>query len=119
MRPPFDTWDRAVLRDYCEYGLLPDGDGYVLACPPEIEAAIYENSPAPESNIYPEIATIKIPVQVVRAGKLLDPGNFMAASPTAPNLASRFAHGTDICLKDRSHFIPMEDPGLVARLVLT
>ena len=91
-RPPFDTWDRAVLRDYCEYGLLPDGDGYVLACPPEIEAAIYENSPAPESNIYPEIATIKIPVQVVRAGKLLDPGNFMAASPTAPNLASRFAH---------------------------
>src|ERR1700681_5037985 len=84
---PFQAWDRHVLRDYCEYGLLPDGDGFVLACPPEIEAGIYENSPAPESNIYPEIATIQIPVHVVRSGKRLDPANFMAASPTVPDLA--------------------------------
>src|SRR5712692_1741421 len=39
-RAPFETWDRAVLRDYCEYGLEPDGDGFVLACPPAIEASI-------------------------------------------------------------------------------
>ena len=31
-RPPFDTWDPAVLRDYCNYGVLEDGR---LACPPE------------------------------------------------------------------------------------
>ncbi|MCG8346819.1 MAG: hypothetical protein MI924_03430 [Chloroflexales bacterium] len=42
-RAPFCRWDRTILRDYCQYGLLPapDGDGYVLACPPAIEAAIY------------------------------------------------------------------------------
>src|SRR5260370_28049355 len=64
-RPPFLDWDRLVLRDYCEYGLLAEGDHFVLACPPQVEAAIYENSSAPESDIYSEIETIRIPVQVV------------------------------------------------------
>lgn len=113
-RTPFDTWDRKVLRDYCEYGLLADGDGFVLACPPEIEAAIYENSPAPESNIYREIAKIQIPVHIVRSGKRGDPSNFMGQSPTAPDLASHFAKGTDLCTPDYSHFIPMEAPHKVA-----
>jgi lipase len=113
-RPPFDAWDKNVLRDYCGYGLLPNGDGFVLACPPEIEAGIYENSPNPESNIYPEIATIQIPVHLIRAGKQLDPANFMASSPTAPDLALHFAHGTDLCIPQCSHFIPMEAPGLTA-----
>lgn len=116
-RPPFDTWNRAVLRDYCRHGLLPDGDGFVLACPPEIEAGIYENSPAPESNIYPEIAAIDIPVRIVRAGKQLDPANFMAASPTAPDLVSSFSQGTDLCIREHSHFIPMEAPELVAKWI--
>jgi len=115
-RPPFEAWDPKVLRDYCEYGLLPDGDGFVLACPPEIEAGIYENSPAPESNIYAEIATIQIPVHVVRAGKQLDPANFMGSSPTAADLASNFAHGTDL-VAEQSHFIPMEAPALTAQWI--
>ena len=116
-RSPFDSWNPAVLRDYCTYGLLPDGDGFVLACPPEIEAAIYENSPAPESNIYREINTIDIPVRVIRSGKQLDPANFMAASPTSPDLASNFAKGTDLCIREHSHFIPMEAPELVAKWI--
>jgi lipase len=116
-RPPFASWDPAVLRDYCDYGLLPDGDGFVLACPPSIEASIYENSPAPASNIYPEIGAIKIPVRVVRAGKIPDPGDVMGRSPTAPELASSFEHGTDLCLRERSHFIPMEAPALTAKLI--
>lgn len=117
LRAPFDAWDRNVLRDYCEYGLVAKGDGFVLACPPDIEAAIYENSPAPESNIYPEIASIQIPVLLVRAGKPTKPDDIMSVSPTAPDLASYFAHGADLCLTEHSHFIPMEAPALVARLV--
>lgn len=116
-RQPFDAWDKKVLQDYCEYGLLRDGDGFVLACPPEVEAGIYENSPAPESNIYPEIATIEIPVHIVRAGKKLDPANFMAQSPTAPGLASSFKHATDFSDTDHSHFIPMEAPALTAQWI--
>lgn len=116
-RSPFHSWEPRTLRDYCEYGLLPDGDGFILACPPESEASIYEQSPTPESNIYPEIAAIQIPVHIVRAGRFSDPANFMGSSPTAPDLASSFAHATDTCLAEYSHFIPMEAPALVAKLI--
>ena len=51
---------------------------------PTIEASIYDGSTAVESNIYPEIATIQIPVHVVRAGRCPDPSNVMGASLTAP-----------------------------------
>jgi pimeloyl-ACP methyl ester carboxylesterase len=116
-RTPFNAWNPAVLRDYCEYGLIPNGDGFVLACPPEIEAGIYENSPAPESNIYPEIAAIDIPVHIVRGGRETDPENIMSMSPTTPDLASHFRRATDRCLAQYSHFIPMEAPETVANWI--
>jgi len=116
-RPPFDAWDRGVLLDYCNYGLEPAGDGYILACPPAIEASIYENSSVPESNIYPEIARIRIPVHVVRAGRYRDPANVMGTSPTAADLAASFARGADTLLLEHSHFIPMEAPELAAKLI--
>jgi lipase len=116
-RAPFVSWDRAVLRDYCDYGLLRDGNGLILACPPTVEASIYDGSTAVETNIYPEIATIQIPVRVVRAGRKGDPSNFMGSSPTSPNLAASFARGTDTCAGEYSHFIPMEGPGFTAKTI--
>lgn len=117
-RAPFDSWNRRVLQDYCEYGLEPAGEGFVLACPPAIEASVYENSTAPEANIYAEIAAIGIPVHVVRGGRYRDPSEVMRMSPTAPDLASHFQHGQDVCLAEHSHFIPMEAPDLTAKFVL-
>ena len=116
-RPPFNTWDPAVLHDYCEYGLLPNGDGFVLACPPAIEASIYENGSAVDSNIYAEVATVQIPVRIVRAGKLPEPGNAMGTSPVPPDLAASFARGADLVLPQCSHLIPMEAPSLTATLI--
>jgi len=116
-RPPFDSWDRQVLRDYCDHALQPDGNGYVLACPRAIEAAIYDGSTVWESNIYPEIASIQIPVQVVRSGRRRDASDVMGSSPTTPNLAANFARASDTCLAGYSHFIPMESPELAAKLI--
>ena len=116
-RPPFAAWDRAVLHDYCDYGLVPDGDTFVLACPPAIEASIYENSPAPASNIYAEIDTIRIPVLVVRSIKKVDPSDLMSRSPTAPEVASSFAFGSDLAVEQFSHFIPMEGPEFTTNLI--
>jgi lipase len=116
-RPPFASWERAVLRDYCDYGLLQDGNGLILACPPTVEASIYDGSTAVETNIYPEIATIQIPVHVVRAGRKGDPSNFMGSSPTWPDLAATFARGTDTCAAEYSHFLPMEGPGFTAKVI--
>lgn len=116
-RAPFASWHRQVLRDYCEYGLLPHDDGFVLACSPEVEASIYEHNSMPESNIYAEIATIEIPVRVVRSSKRYEGGADMAASPTSSNLAARFRCGTDLRLEGVTHLIPMEAPALVTELI--
>lgn len=115
-RPPFDSWDRPTLRDYCDYALESLDDQYVLACPPAIEASIYENSTAIESNIYPDIATITAAVHVVRSGRARD-ALIMNESPTAPDLAASFVRGTDTCLAEYSHFFPMESPELAAKLI--
>ena len=120
-RAPFLYWNINVLHDYCEYGLAPTGNGgFQLACPPEIEASIYEHSTVPASMIYDEIATIDVPVRVVRSGK--HAGKQLAdsfdASPTAADLANHFRHGSDLELGGFSHFIPMETPELTAQMIL-
>ena len=35
-----------MLADYCTYGLLlaADGEGFELACPPALEASVYQNA---------------------------------------------------------------------------
>ncbi len=121
-RPPFNTWDPRVLEDYCIGALepAPDGVGYVLACSPETEGSIYEHSLARDSNIYPEIAQVGVPVLVIRSANspVAGPAMDMAASPTAPDLASRFRVGRDLVVP-YSHFIPMEAPAFVAGQILT
>lgn len=114
-RLPFSRWRPEVLADYCRYGLIeaPDGAGYVLACPPAVEADIY--AAATEADIYAELAAVTAPVVVLRghpsAARAADD---LSASPTAPDLASHFANGRDRHLLNHSHFIPMEAPALVA-----
>jgi lipase len=114
-RPPFAAWRPEILRDYCEFGLLPADGKFVLACPPRVEASIYHNSKEPASNIYAEVAMVRHPVTVMRAERERKPGVFdLSASPTAPDLASRFADGREVVLQDASHYIAMESPDRVA-----
>ena len=113
-RHPFSLWQPDILRDYCDYGILPNGSGHVLACPPAVEESIYTNSKTRESDVYPEVAAIRQPVVVMRAGIARTPGAFeLAASPTAVDLASKFTHGRDVLLAGCSHYIPMERPDRV------
>lgn len=117
-RLPFSRWKPEVLRDYAEYGLLPNpnGEGYKLACAPIFELEVYNAATA--SNIYPQIVTVEVPVTILRAGGTFDPAtaNF-SGSPTAPDLAAQFPNATDVPLTEHSHFIPMEAPELVAQFV--
>jgi pimeloyl-ACP methyl ester carboxylesterase len=115
-RPPFAQWKPEVLRDYCEYGVLPRGDGFVLACPPAVEASIYAASNEAEADLYGVLAGIEAPVTVMRADRPWRLDSFdVAASPTAVGLAGRFARGRDVVLAGRNHYIPMESPEVVAR----
>ncbi len=117
-RPPFNRWMPEILRDYVDYGLLPNpsGVGYVLACAPDYEAATYNYATA--ANIYPQIATVAIPVTILRAANAPEKGaSSYSASPTAPDLAAQFQNALDVPLAQVSHFIPMEAPELVAEYV--
>jgi pimeloyl-ACP methyl ester carboxylesterase len=115
-RPPFAQWRTEVLRDYCEFGVLPRGEEYVLACPPQVEASIYAASNEPEANLYALIPGIRQPVTVIRGGHPWSLDSFdLTASPTALGLAAQFPHGRDVLLEGRSHYIPMETPEIVAR----
>lgn len=114
-RKPFNRWDPKVLRDYCTYGLLPNpsGDGYVLACPPHIEAAVYESTGSGEE-VYQQLGKLDIPVRVLRAAPPSPGARDMSSSPCAPDVASKFPRGKDYFVPQYSHFISMEDPAYVA-----
>ncbi len=117
-RHPYKLWDPAVLRDYCEYGLLPDGEGgYALACPPQTEASVYATSATIDP--WSMIDEITLPVTILRAPQIKQDDVFdFASSPTPPELAESFVRGTDIYLPDLTHFMPMQDPKRIAELIL-
>ncbi|WP_373490878.1 alpha/beta fold hydrolase [Parasphingorhabdus sp.] len=118
-RHPYKLWDPAVLRDYCEYGLLPNGEGgFELACPPKTEGSVYATSASVDP--YPLIAQTRQAVTILRAPQLAQKEAFdFASSPTPPQLASRFANGKDIYLADLTHFMPMQDPKRIAELIIS
>ncbi len=119
-RPPYSVFDPQALRDYCEHGLRPadDGVGFQLACAPRFEGKVY---PLARQNpgIYASIRALHIPVRVVRA-RPQDPSILPwdpLGSPTWPGLAAEFRFGQDLLRIDKTHFLPMEDPALMAQLI--
>jgi len=116
-RHPFRLWAPDVLEDYCRHGLNPDGDGYVLGCPPIVEASIYLGSAGVD--IYAAIRKLTLPVVVLRAQGRNPQGPGREAmdfskSPTWEDLAAAFPNGRDVHRPDLTHFIPMQRPDVVA-----
>jgi pimeloyl-ACP methyl ester carboxylesterase len=120
-RVPYSVFQPAALRDYCVYGLLPeaDGDGFTLACPPEIEASVYMTSRT-NAAVHESIQQIEIPVLILRAKLPPDDRNMMdfSSSPTWPGLVGEFPNARDLHLGEHTHFLPMEIPERVAALIL-
>ncbi len=119
-RPPYSVFDTQALQDYCQHGLKPatDGQGFELACAPAFEGSVYPTALA-NAGIYASIRALQIPVLVVRArpqDPSVKPWDALG-TPTWPALAQEFRHGRDLQLMDKTHMMPMEDPGLVARLI--
>lgn len=117
-RHPYSLWRPEVLADYCRYGLVQTPDGWTLACAPLVEASVYYVQR--HGNIYHLIPKIDVPVTVLRAQvRTLEEWktiNF-TKSPTWEALADQFPNGRDVYLPGFTHFIPMQDPDLVARFI--
>ena len=116
----FGLFDPEMMLDYCRYGLLPNekGKGYVLACPPEIEASVYTSSRS-NHDIYDAVRSLKLPVLIVRAKQPPKNRNVMdfSSSPTSPTLVSEFKNGREIHFADKTHFLPMEIPEEITRII--
>lgn len=115
-RDPYELFDARVFEDYCRYGLLPapSGEGFELACPPEVEASVYMSSRS-NSGIHKTARTLEIPTLIVRA-KQLEAMDFKG-SPTWPQLASTMPQGTDLYRPDMTHFHPFQDPADAAKII--
>ena len=118
-RTPYKIWQREVFEDYCQFGLVPavSGEGFDLACPGYVEASIYMGNF--DADLYQLIPQIRVPAIVLRANPR-DPDSTemdFSASPTWTNLTAKFAHGQDVHLPELTHFIPMQDPQLVADVI--
>ena len=117
-RPPFHQWQDQVLRDYCEYALaeVPGESAYQLACDPLHEASIYLSQHGNEV-IHQLLPGLTLPITVLRAAPPTGSEPNLSTSPTWPGLASALPNGREFYFPAMSHFIPMEDPALVARFI--
>lgn len=119
-RYPFNLWQPDVLMDYCQYGLLPadDGQGFILACPPILEASVYEGMYSIDP--YPFVKRIRLPVTILRAQMGSDdvtPVRDFASSPTWPGLVNVFSNAKEVHIPELSHFMPMQDPERIASYI--
>lgn len=120
-RKPFALWRREVLEDYCRYGVLPaeSGDGFELACPGLVEASIYLGNT--ETDVHGLLDRVAVPTVILRAkGRDPDKHDMMdfSLSPTWPELAAHMPDARDVYLPELTHFIPMQEPELVARFIV-
>ena len=115
-RAPFSEWDSEVLKDYCDYGLVHKNKGelFELACPPVCEAAIYQSSG--NGLLLDKVSSITASVKILRVKERTpedEPFDFRP-STTYKGLVDLIPKATETYLPNHTHFVPMEDPHLVA-----
>jgi pimeloyl-ACP methyl ester carboxylesterase len=104
-RGAFRTWPPDTIADYVDTGLLPDENGYRLACPPEWEAAIYAAHPVRIERLGSRIAA---PVTI-----LYGTTGSAASKPLLKEFAERHRNTRLVCVEGGTHFLPMEHPQIV------
>jgi pimeloyl-ACP methyl ester carboxylesterase len=109
-KPPYSTWRKDILRDYCEFGTRPAADGKrELKCAPEIEAKFYES--ARDFDGLGRILSCTAPLLVMFGAR----GDSLGASLSG-KVAQQLKHGRVIDVADTGHFMPMEKPDYAAEL---
>ena len=109
-KPMFAGWDNQAFELYLKYGFKDCSDGTVeLACPPEVEAAIFDQTGS--INIFDRASLIRCPIQVVHAAR----GPFPEV--LYQELARLCPQGEFVSI-DGGHLLPMEVPELTAKLLI-
>lgn len=111
-REPYATWTDEALHAYVDEGTFERPDGEIeLLCPARVEAQVY--SAASRLDAFALLRRVRQPVLLLRGehSTTLDEGRARRVLEAAP--ASRL-----VTVTGTSHFIPMERPDEVARLVV-
>lgn len=108
----FANWQEEVLWDYVNHGTtnLPDGR-ITLKCTAAVEAHVFATSMS--LDIFSRTNTIACPVLVLR-GERTDPPLAMVAE----RLAQRVPNGSLVTVPGTSHFLPMEKPERIGRMIV-
>ncbi len=111
-RQPYDTWTDEALNAYVECGTFerPDGE-YELFCPGRIEAQVYQNADSIDG--FACLSALQIPAVIVR-GERTDSFD----ETRAHRAFSCLREGRLLTVPGTTHYVPMEQPRLVAELVL-
>jgi len=111
-KPPYDTWNREMLRDYCEFGTRENDEGKrELKCPPKVEARLYET--ARDFDGLSRIIKAETPMLIIFGGRSDSLGLTLS-----PRIAHERKSGRVIDIPDAGHFLPMEKPEVVAQLAV-
>jgi pimeloyl-ACP methyl ester carboxylesterase len=107
-KPPYDTWRKDMLHDYCEFGTRLSADGKrELKCAPENEAKLYATSQ--EFDGLQRILRAEVPMLIMFGTK----SDSLAASLSG-RIAKELKNGRVIDVAETGHFMPMEVPDYVA-----
>jgi len=111
-REPYATWTDEALHAYVDEGTFERPDGEIeLLCPARVEGQVY--SGAHELDAFARLRRVKAPILLLRGehSTTLDESRAQRAIEAAPQSRLVTVSGT-------SHFIPMERPDEVARLIV-
>jgi len=112
-RPPLNVLRADVLDHYVRHGLVEGNDGlWHLACPPEIEAQVYERMPFHIG--YRMLADVHCPTVVATGGV----GGDGSLANVAPQLVDKLPRGELLRMDGLGHFGPLQDPDAVAAAIL-
>ncbi len=110
-REPFDSWREDVLRLYVDWGSRASREsGVVMKCSGEVEAQVYENGSSLDT--FARLTAIKCPTLVLRGED-----SEVVPQQLAEAIAARLAKGRLVTIPGTSHFVPMEQPEVVAEAI--
>jgi pimeloyl-ACP methyl ester carboxylesterase len=111
-KPPFDTWDKSILRAYCDHGTRERADGTrELKCDPAVEAKLYATSRDFDGlSLLLKSETRLLVISTKQAHEL---------RPSALNhLRSELKNARILDFPEANHLLPMESPAEIARIAV-
>jgi len=107
-KPPYSTWQKDILHDYCQFGTRPTSDGRrELKCAPEVEAKFYETSR--DFDGLGRILRCTAPLLIMFGAR----GDSLGVALSG-KVARQLKNGRVIDVAGAGHFMPMEMPDYVA-----